>query len=81
MNIFKNKAQSCKHEHLSNYHKTGKCATDFCWWEEHHCIECGAYVTTCGCGFNNGIDGWPSKRRNKERQYNTHKMWNNLNIK
>lgn len=57
---------NCSHERLSNnYYESFSCETPFCEGSEIRCLQCGVYITTCGCGYNNGISGWPRKRWNK----------------
>jgi len=61
---FWEKASKCKHENLHEYyHAGGSCPTPHCGgWNEYHCMDCGAYISSCPCGFNNGISGWPHLR-------------------
>lgn len=69
---FWKKVEKCKHENLSeNYYESVYCGTPYCGGEETHCLDCGVYITKCGCGYCNGMSGWPEKRwRNKRRQRN-----------
>jgi len=63
MNKFWDKVSKCKHKNLSpDYNVGGNCATPYCSWWEDYCLDCGVYITKCGCGFNNGMSGWPYKR-------------------
>ena len=56
----------CKHENLyPDYLVTFKCSTPYCYGEEVHCKDCGAYISSCGCGANNDISGWSDARWNK----------------
>jgi len=65
---FWTKTLRCKHERLSStYYESISCPTPYCSGEEVHCLECGAYISRCGCGFCNGISGWPNKRYRKMR--------------
>ena len=80
---FRQKSSLCKHEHISTtYFRTGECATSGCYWTEVKCLDCGAYITKCDCGFYNSVDGWSCKRRNYlPRKLQTQKKWKQLNIK
>jgi hypothetical protein len=63
MSKFWEKVEKCKHENLyENYYVNIYCSTPYCDGEEVHCKDCGAYISTCGCGCNDGISGWPWKR-------------------
>lgn len=58
--------KECKHENLyENYLDTWPCPTPYCIAREVHCKDCGRFVTTCECGYNNGESGWPDKRYRK----------------
>lgn len=60
---FWKKVEKCKHKNLyENYYEGGSCSTPYCGWEESHCKDCGVYIQKCGCGYNNGLSGWPIKR-------------------
>ena len=62
---FRDKVQKCKHERLSpDYLDDIACSTPYCRGYETHCLDCGAYITKCECGYLNGISGWPEKRHN-----------------
>jgi len=57
------KVVNCKHENLSpNYSEPIYCSTPYCCGSEDHCLDCGVYISTCGCGYNNGMSGWSNKR-------------------
>jgi len=62
MNNFWDKVEKCSHENLSDYHETVLCPTPYCSGYENHCLDCGVYISKCGCGFNNGLSGWPQSR-------------------
>jgi len=62
MNKFWDKVLKCKHEPTNNYLADFTCETPYCEATEYHCKKCGAYITECGCGFNNGISGWSHSR-------------------
>ena len=69
MNEFWNRVAKCEHKHLSpNYLEFIPCGTPHCLASESHCLDCGAYITECGCGFNNGVSGWSHKRYLAERR-------------
>ena len=61
---FQEKAHNCKHENVSpDYYAVIRCSTPYCHGGgEYHCLDCGAYVSECPCGANDGISGWPAKR-------------------
>ena len=62
------KTSTCKHENkYGDYLMMGSCGTPYCSWEEFHCRDCGAYVSECGCGCENGMSGWPRSRHRTER--------------
>jgi hypothetical protein len=64
MSSFSDKVIACKHEHLSeDYYEYISCGTDYCSGEEVHCLDCGAYITKCGCGAENDFSGWSIARR------------------
>jgi hypothetical protein len=64
--------KNCKHKNLyPDYTDGGGCETPYCGWEEVHCKDCGRFIVTCGCGWNNSQSGWPMKRHRKiERKKN-----------
>lgn len=68
LEFFWDRVEGCKHENLHpNYYETIYCGTPYCSGMETHCLDCRVFITKCGCGFNNGMSGWPLKRwRNKE---------------
>ena len=67
---FWTKVENCKHENLSpNYYETIACRTPYYGGSEVHCLDCGVYISSCGCGFCNGMSGWPNRRhRNKKKK-------------
>jgi hypothetical protein len=64
---FWDKVASCNHEFCDNYIYYVSCGTPHCQGVEYRCKKCKAYVTECGCGYCNGISGWPEKRYRKMR--------------
>ena len=81
---FWDKVSKCEHKNLDpNYYEYVPCGTPYCSGWEEHCLDCGVYITKCGCGFNNGMSGWPDSRwrelqRKKERnQYVSKNVSNN----
>lgn len=72
------KVKKCKHTNFSlNYHRYIYCGTPYCAGSEDHCIDCGVFISTCGCGANNGTSGWPNIRW---KRYNS-KKYNGFNLK
>lgn len=66
MSKFWDKVEKCNHKNISpNYLDGGQCETSYCEWSEDHCLDCGVYITKCGCGYCNRMDGWPWKKRKK----------------
>ena len=63
VNNFWKKVLTCKHEWDKNYHAYVMCSTPHCFGNEDKCKKCRVYKTTCGCGSNNGLSGWPDRRR------------------
>lgn len=69
MTKFWEKAHKCSHENLSpDYLGCTTCSTPYCSIVETHCLDCGVFISECGCGANNGMSGWSgrmwySKRR------------------
>lgn len=60
---FWDKVDKCKHDNLSPiYIENINCWTPYCEGTETHCLDCGVYIIKCGCGFCNGMSGWPEKR-------------------
>ncbi len=60
---FWEKVDKCKHENLSScYYEFIYCPTPYCGGRESHCLDCDVYITKCGCGYNNGMSGWPEER-------------------
>ena len=69
MSEFWDKVTKCKHEHLSpNYLELIPCGTPYCRGSESHCLDCGVYISECGCNSNNGLSGWPYKRDLAQRR-------------
>ena len=61
---FWDKVLKCEHKNLDpNYYEHVSCGTPYCSGHETHCLDCGVYISECGCGFNNGMSGWPYRRR------------------
>ena len=73
MITFWDKVEKCEHKNLSpDYCAYVRCSTPYCRGDEFHCLNCGAYITECGCHSCDGISGWPNSRwikhqRKKER--------------
>lgn len=66
MNKFCNKVVKCEHKNLSsNCCECIKCETPGCFGYEVHCLDCGVYISKCGCGYCNGLSGWPELRWRK----------------
>ncbi len=60
---FWDKVEACKHENLHpDYYEHIYCDTPYCGGKETHCLDCGVFINKCGCGYNNGMSGWPNKR-------------------
>ncbi|MCK9371422.1 hypothetical protein M0R04_16020 [Candidatus Dojkabacteria bacterium] len=63
-NNFWVKVEQCNHENLSPFYLSGgRCDTPYCTVYEYHCLDCGVYISECGCGTNCGLDGWSWHRR------------------
>lgn len=66
MSKFWKKVEKCKHKNLSkNYSPTIRCGSvgDLgCNAVEHHCLDCGVYISKCQCGWCNGLSGWSHRR-------------------
>jgi hypothetical protein len=63
--LMENRQWSCPHTQLSEtYFKSFNCETPYCEGQEVRCKQCGIFITTCGCGYNNSASGWPRKRWN-----------------
>jgi hypothetical protein len=66
MTKFWEKVEKCDHKNLSpDYCETLYCSTPYCNSYETHCLDCGVFITQCGCGCENGMSGWPDKRYRK----------------
>ena len=65
---FWNNVSHCKHDNLSpDYLVLIYCGTPYCGGQEEHCLDCGVYISSCGCGCNRGLSGWSNKRwKNRE---------------
>ena len=62
--LFHERVRKCNHKNLSEvYWVTFFCPTPYCSGHESFCLDCLAFISTCGCGFNNEISGWPRERR------------------
>ena len=63
---FWRRVNRCKHrdEDLSpNYLAIWSCGeAEGCHASESHCLKCGAYIGSCGCGNENGVSGWSHRR-------------------
>ena len=60
---FWERVEQCEHDWSEDYAVIGRCSTELCGgWHEYHCLKCGVYESSCGCGSNNGLNGWPYKR-------------------
>lgn len=63
--IFWERVKKCKHNNISpNYlEDAGCCMSDMgSHSAEYHCLDCGVYISECGCGCSTGLSGWPKKR-------------------
>ena len=57
------KISRCDHKNLyPDYCATIHCSTPYCTGYEIHCKDCGAFISTCGCGAWDGVSGWPIAR-------------------
>lgn len=65
MNQFWIKVHNCNHKNITNYSSLITCGTDYCSGDEIHCRDCGIYITTCQCGYNEGMSGWSNLRRRR----------------
>ena len=66
---FWDRALACKHESISpNYYVSFGCGTPYCRGYQSHCLDCGVYISECGCGFNNGMSGWSHLREKRFRE-------------
>lgn len=66
---FWNKVGRCKHKNLSpDYCGNVYCTTPYCNGNETHCLDCGVFISECGCGCNNGLSGWSYKRHKASRR-------------
>lgn len=69
MNDFWDRVERCRHEHISpNYLEFIQCGTPYCTGSEYHCLDCGAFITECGCHSIGGVSGWPYKRYLAEKR-------------
>ncbi len=60
---FWEKVLSCEHKNLyPDYLYSFSCETPYCHGSEVHCKDCNAFITSCGCGYNNGVSGWSLQR-------------------
>lgn len=63
------KFETCAHEHLTDYYATGRCGTPLCGgWTESHCRDCGAFISECPCGAENGASAWSWRRHKVEER-------------
>lgn len=67
---FWDKVSRCQHKNINpSYDDSWSCWTPYCDATESRCLDCGVYISTCGCGFERGLYGWPrSRRRTEERR-------------
>lgn len=66
MSAFLDQAAACDHSVISpTYLETVLCETPYCTVEEIHCLLCNAFISKCGCHYNDGFSGWPMKRHRK----------------
>ena len=69
MSDFWDTVEKCDHDNLTDHFDTFTCSgAYYCDGQEVHCRDCGVFITTCGCGFNNGESGWSRKREIKYTQ-------------
>jgi len=60
---FWGKVEKCKHENLSpDYCEYIACPTPYCSGMETHCLNCGVYISECGCNSCSGLSGWSQRR-------------------
>jgi len=60
------KFKTCRHI-WTDYYDCGPCWGALgCVWYERHCKKCGAYVSRCPCGTEDGVAAVP--RRKAERR-------------
>ena len=65
-NKFWDKVMKCKHNNLSPvYLNIYGCGTPYCYADEIYCLDCRVFITKCGCGYSNGMSGWPESRWKK----------------
>ena len=77
-NKFWDKVLKCKHENLSpSYCEHISCGTPYCGGSEYHCLDCGIYISECGCGYNNGMSGWSNRRWARRRRNERKNLSNN----
>lgn len=65
---FWDRVHACAHtdEDRSKTHsKLLRCPTPGCSGSESRCLACGVYISRCGCGYLDGMDGWPDSKRSK----------------
>jgi len=66
---FWDKVDKCKHKNMSpDYYEGVYCDTPYCGGWEEHCLDCGVYITRCGCMSNSGMSGWPYRRWRASRR-------------
>lgn len=51
------------------YDASGSCGTEYCRWDEMHCMVCRWYVMECGCHFSDGQCKYPDR------------IWRKMNVK
>lgn len=66
---FWDRVEKCKHEDLSpDYSEFVACPTPYCSGSETHCLDCGVYISDCGCHSSSGLSGWSQKRWKTHRK-------------
>ena len=48
---------NCEHDILDeNYLYQYECETPYCMVSEEKCLQCGCFIVSCGCGYNNEVE-------------------------
>ncbi len=63
---FQDRVGLCRHQWSDNYSVRISCGTPYCSGSETRCVKCRVFKSTCGCGSENGMSGWPHKRWSKK---------------
>ena len=68
--IFWEKVENCKHGNADYTDACSiiRCPTPYCSGDETKCLDCGAYIIKCDCGFMNSVSGWSMARLNRYQQ-------------